>query len=249
MSIYNSIKSKIPDKLRFNIKAYFLAHRNYLLLQELNWADVFHDSIRGKDFLEKLPLNIGRMAGGYCLFYLLNRILSDCRPKKILELGLGESSKFISAYLNHQLTDSVHLIIEDNESWIKNFKGNFKLSNRSQILHTGLKDFVKHGFETKCYDGLDEIENQKFDLYIIDGPVGCDRYSRQNALDFVNVFQPNDNFIIIFDDSNRKGEKDTVNELLDTLTKRGIKFYTNELVGVKNVTVIVTELYRFIASV
>ncbi|MEZ0130278.1 hypothetical protein AB9T88_11140, partial [Flavobacterium sp. LBUM151] len=43
--------------------------------EELLWASVFHDSIRGKKGIEDLSLNIGRWAGNYSFFYVLNRIL------------------------------------------------------------------------------------------------------------------------------------------------------------------------------
>ena len=83
--------------------------------------------------LENLPLNIGRWAGNYSFFYALHRILKDGQPTSILELGLGESSKFISTYLDNHLLSSFHTIIEQDISWMNNFKNTFHLSPRSQI--------------------------------------------------------------------------------------------------------------------
>jgi len=101
-----------------------ILHQNReIILQnkEIIWSQIFHDSIRNKTSLKNLPLNIGRWAGNYSLFYVLFRILNDFKPKKILELGLGESSKFISVFIQNYLNDSIHLIIEQDESWKNNF--------------------------------------------------------------------------------------------------------------------------------
>ena len=45
--------------------------------KEIEWAHVYHDSIRGVKWIENQPLNIGRWAGNYTFFYLLNRVLHD----------------------------------------------------------------------------------------------------------------------------------------------------------------------------
>lgn len=37
-------------------------------LSELTWANVYHDSISHKPWLQALGLNVGRWAGGYSFF-------------------------------------------------------------------------------------------------------------------------------------------------------------------------------------
>ena len=100
--------------------------------KELEWAHIYHDSIRGKKWLEELPINVGRWAGNYSFFYVLNRILNDYKPKRILELGLGESTKVISAYINNYLTDSTHIVVEQDADWAKAFNEKFTLSKNSR---------------------------------------------------------------------------------------------------------------------
>ena len=101
------------------IKKQFQKKEDVLFLQtkEIEWAHNYHDSIRGISFIETLNLNIGRWAGNYAFFYVLNRILNDYKPKKIIEFGLGESSKFISKYIEFSLKDTKHTIIEQSEEW------------------------------------------------------------------------------------------------------------------------------------
>jgi hypothetical protein len=78
---------KIKNLIQENIKFHKASQAG---LNELYWANVYHDSIRGKKELENLGLNIGRWAGNYTFFYVLNRILNDYQPKKIIEFGLGK---------------------------------------------------------------------------------------------------------------------------------------------------------------
>ena len=106
------IKSLINDFRENNKNIISLLQLNHIQSKELEWAHIYHDSIRGKKHIENLSLNIGRWAGNYSFFYVLNRILNDYKPEKILDLGLGESSKLISTYLEHYLPNSTHTIVE-----------------------------------------------------------------------------------------------------------------------------------------
>lgn len=213
--------------------------------RELEWAHIYHDSIRGKKWLEELPLNVGRWAGNYSFFYVLNRILMDYKPKSILDLGLGESSKFISSYLDNYLLDTRHTIVEQNEEWINGFQEKVLLSKRSTIFHCPLKEIEIKGFVSNSYDGFKEKITEKFDLYIVDGPFGSDRYSRYDIISLIDKMEQEDQFIIMMDDTNRKGEQDTLNDIKNCFNKMNIKYYLGEYKGSKAVTLIVSENYKF----
>ena len=225
-----------------------LHKENLLQLKELEWAHIYHDSIRGKDWLDKLPLNIGRWAGNYSFFYVLNRILSDYKPNKIIELGLGESSKFVSNYLENYLFDSSHIIIEQDENWKNSFETSYKLSSRSKIVHCLIQEKEIKGFKTKMYQGLNEKINENFDLYIVDGPHGSKRYSRYDIVSLASNFNEDHQFIIVMDDTNRQGEKDTVADIKEVLKMKNISFYQGDYVGNKCVTLIVSEKYKYSIS-
>lgn len=219
-----------------------------LQTQELEWAHVYHDSIRGKQWLENLPLNIGRWAGNYSFFYVLNRILNDFKPKAILELGLGESTKFILAYLDNYLIDSKHLVIEQDENWKNIFKESFTLSNRSEIVVCALEKAIVKGFETNAYHNFEQAVKGKFDLYLIDGPFGSSHYSRYDIMKLANNFDLNDDFVILMDDYNRKGEQETVEDLLHIFREKKIKTYHQLYSGKKSIMVIATEKYKYATS-
>ena len=58
-------------------------------VNELNWANIFHDSIKGCTWLdsENFAINPGRWAVGYNYFYAVFRVLNEFKPKNILELN------------------------------------------------------------------------------------------------------------------------------------------------------------------
>lgn len=222
-------------------------NQNRILAQmrELEWAQIYHDSIRGKKWLQDLPLNIGRWAGNYAFFYVLNRILNDYKPKSILEFGLGESTKFISAYLDNYLTDTTHLVIEQDESWKRKFEERSGLSKQTQIKICPLEKSEVKGFETNHYKAINQVVNKKFNLYVIDGPQGTVHYSRYDLVIIAQDFSKEDEFVILLDDYDRPGEKETVADLLNIFKESGIIVSMNTYTGNKSVLVIATEKYRY----
>ena len=227
------------------IKALYKGQQEVLnLMREIEWAHIFHDSIRGNKPIEELALNIGRWAGNYSFFYVLNRILSEYKPAKILDLGLGESSKLISVYLNHLLANSSHVIVEHDLAWIDSFNARFSLTDRSTLIHCPLKKIQINGFDSFSYDRFEERVNERFDLYIVDGPFGSDRFSRYNIMSLVSQFDVHDEFIIIMDDTNRQGEGDTLEAIKEALRKKGILFFSDNYVGNKTNSLIVTKKYK-----
>ncbi len=216
--------------------------------KELEWAHIYHDSIRDKEFLKTLSLNIGRWAGNYSFFYVLNRILNDFKPKDILEFGLGESSKVISTYLDHYLTESNHTVIEQDDSWKNHFNNRFKLSSRSSIQILPLQKKNVKGFETNGYKNIEEYIKKKYDLYLIDGPFGSRNFSRYDIVNIVKKLNKNDEFVIILDDFDREGEKQTFNDLVELFKVKEIEIYYGSYEGTKSVAVLGTKKYQFVQS-
>ncbi len=226
-----------------------IKQRNILYqVRENHWADVYHDSIKGISFLQTLPLNIGRWAGGYPFFYVLNRVLKDFRPKSILEMGLGESTKFVSLYLDNYLTNTNHNVLEQDEKWVAFFNENFQLSEKSKIVLSPLTTKTIDNFKVNSYKDLSVVENEVYNLYLIDGPFGSDNISRYEIVELSKKFKIGDEFIIIMDDYNRIGEQNTINKLLDVLNSKGITFYSNIYSGLKSVFILGTEKYKHVRS-
>lgn len=228
-------------------------HRNQKLLNkiqlldaktnELEWAHIYHDSIRGKEPIEKLALNIGRWAGNYSFFYILNRILNDFRPDSILELGLGESSKFISTFINFYIPNCNHVIIEHDLDWIDDFKNKFELYPSSKIIHCPLVTYKVNDFDVMGYSDFKSISDKKFKFYLIDGPYGSERFSRFDIVSVAENIDTNDDFIILLDDVNRLGEQDTLNQIVDIFNKKNIKFYLSTYGGVKSSSILASKKF------
>lgn len=216
--------------------------------KEVEWANIYHDSIRGKKWLEELPLNVGRWAGNYSFFYVLTRILNDYKPKKILELGLGESSKVISAYLDNYLTETRHLIVEQDEKWAESFSNKFKLSTNSTIEILPLQQKTINNFNVNSYNNFEKKITDTFDLYVVDGPFGSDRFSRYDIISLVKKFEPSHEFIILFDDTNRQGEFETCEEIKFILEQHKINFFAGYYEGIKGSTIIASEKYKYATS-
>ena len=213
-------------------------------IKEIQWANIYHDSIRGKKEIQNLNLNIGRWAGNYTFFYILNRILSDCKPKSILELGLGESSKFISTYIKHYLEQTTHTIVEHDIEWITEFENKFTLNEQSKIILCPLQTVKINGHDSYTYQEFDRNVEDIYDLYIIDGPFGSERFSRFDIVSKVNKFNKGSEFIILIDDSHRKGESETITVILEILKVKELTAHVSVYDGHKHVTIITSEKYK-----
>lgn len=239
--ILKKLKSLLAE-YRYNHKTLFRHNK------ELEWAHIYHDSIRGIFYFERLSLNIGRWAGNYTFFYLLNRILHDYKPKKILELGLGESSKLVSTYSANASYELQHVIIEQNEKWLESFSERFNINETSQVIVCPLIQKNVKGFEVNHYGDLSNHIGDSFHLYIIDGPYGSKRYSRYDLIYLAGLIKKEDHFIILFDDCDRRGEKDTLDDLIALFHEKRIPIFTKLYVGSKTVALVASIDNEFINS-
>ncbi len=92
-----------------------------------------------------------------------------------------------------------------------------------------------NGYNTSVYKGLDLlIQDKVYDLILVDGPIGSERFSRTQILDLIPLHICKDHFCVIIDDFNRVGEKDTCNELEKVLAINNIEFHSGEYKGIKS---------------
>lgn len=217
------------------------------IAQENVWANVFHDSIRGYPHLENLPLNIGRWAGNYSFFYLLFRILKDFEPTNILDLGLGESSKFISTFLKHNLPNSRHTIGEHDPEWISFFEANFSLPQQSVIKELTITKKIIDGAEVNAYEDFENTFKEWYDFILIDAPFGSPKHSRHDVLAYIAQTDFNRDFVIVLDDTNRFGEQQTLQAIVSELKQQRSDIYTATYSGMKSSTVITNK--KFLISI
>ncbi len=218
--------------------------------RENNWGIVFNNTIDDCDWLKERAFSLGRWAIGYQCAYVLFRVLDEVRPDKILELGLGQSTKFLGQYASNN-EGIKHVVVESDPSWIEFFQNNYEMSDNSSIMHCdwAFCDY-KEAKGIRVFDGFGEkIAEQKFNLIMIDAPFGGDmkEYARIDVLQHLPECIE-DSFIIMIDDVGRQGEQNTFKEMKAKLEESGIPFAAGIYRGKKSVGVIVSEDLKFVLT-
>jgi hypothetical protein len=164
-------------------------------------------------------------------------------------MGLWESTKFISTYANNYLPNSSHVVIEQSQEWLDSFNGRFKLADNTEVKVCPIVKKI-NGFEMNSYERFDVKITQNFKLYIVDGPFGSIHCSRYDILSLVKNSEKNHDFIVILDDSNRQGELDTLNDIIEELNIKNNSnhighYRRNKRVSVICVRININLLYHY----
>lgn len=228
---------KIADRIRIGLRTQnlqFILNENNGILKELNWANVFNNTIHDSKWLRNKSFSPGRSAVGYPLLYVIYRILDEVNPLRILEFGLGQSSKMLNQYANYYPGVQV-TAIEHNSRWVDFFCSQNSLPQNASISLLEVENTKFNGYNTSVYKGLDLlIQDKVYDLILVDGPIGSERFSKTQILDLIPLHICKDHFCVIIDDFNRVGEKDTCNELEKVLAINNIEFHSGEYKGIKS---------------
>ena len=253
----NNLKEGL-SLIRDDIKKYFESIDKYLkylksemtisqkLLKEIQYSEVFGDTIIGSEWLFDKSFSLNNSAANYSFFYVLYRILNEVKPLNILELGLGQTTRMTTQYVSYY-NDSKLQVIEDNQEWINRFSNSINLSDNIKINQV---DCIKVSIDSKeClkYKNLDNLLYEDlFDLIIVDGPLGFGQmYPRTNICDIVDYIA--DDFVIIIDDYDRVGEQNTAKKLFEILNKKGIEFGNCVFCGFKYQLVIYSPKNIFVS--
>lgn len=248
----NDIKNKV-DSLIVNFNRYKSSdHRNSLFSKEVRYALVFKDTIEGCEWLTNTTFSLNNSASNYSFMYTLFRILDEINPQNILELGLGQT-KLTTQYANF-FKDSKLITVDGDQDWIDVFSEKLTCEGNINIIQQDTEKFTYNETENLRYKDLSNIvKEDKFDLIIIDGPNGFNpetgellTYSRSNIWNLLDNNLAED-FVIIIDDYERLGEKNTMNRVEEVLNEKGIEFYTFKSIGLKEQYVICSEKYKFIS--
>lgn len=223
--------------------------QNNRISNENLFATKFHDSSKNSQWLN-IPLSLSSGAIGYPYAYILFRILDEIKPEKILEMGMGQSTKIINEYVKRNKNINYD-IVEHDQNWIEFFKTN---TNMAEISNIHLLENYKrkyNGTELNAYINFDkEFKGYKFDLISIDGPVGVGQeYSRMDIIDLIPECLEN-RFIILLDDCERIGEMRTIEILEEKLKKSNIKFYSGyQYWGTTSTYICVSEDLEFLCHI
>ena len=231
-------------------QARLIASESKLYAQETVWAAVFNNAITNSTWLKDKTFSPGRWAVGYPALYVIYRVLNEVRPKHILELGLGQSTRMITQYVAAN-EDVDHFVVEHDPEWIRFFENDCKLAERTQLIQLE-REMVpyKEAEEVRVFKGFEEcFASKKFDFIFIDAPYGGDmlQYSRIDVLKILPECLLDD-FVILFDDCERKGEKRTALEMKALLEEKIAGCVYGQYVGRRESDVFCSRNRSFITT-
>ena len=244
-AVQNAV-AELPEKIE-NVGIEIQNTQRHLALNasEQYWAHVYHDTILNSAWLNDKTVSPGRWAISYIVLYVLYRILNEIHPSSILECGLGQSSKLTMQYA--RANNANLMIFENNPEWLKFFEKQVPYASEYTTILDAEMVTIVPPHESRTYHGFKQtIGSTKFNLVMIDGPLGSKHYSRPQILDVVDNLA--DSFVIMLDDMNRIGEQETWGLLKEKLVARGIKFVEKIYSSDKDLGVICSPDLEFLTS-
>ena len=214
--------------------------------QELFKAHKYHDTVADYEWLKYKGISPGGWAVDYAFCYTLARTLNAMHPENILECGLGQSSRLVHQYATFYGVQAV--TCEHDEKWVSFFKKEIGEKYSINIQKLELEEQDVKGQVTLTYKGITNVfHDTSFDLLIIDGPFGSPHYSRSQAIELCKN-NLKERFCIIIDDTERLGEQETVEEIINLLNKNGVDFAIATYSSIKSHTLICSKDLSFLTS-
>jgi len=217
---------------------------------EILWGEIYNNTISNSAWLHDKSSSPGRWAVGYPFLYIMYRVLNDTKPKRILELGLGESTRVIAQYAASH-NGVKHKVVEQNLHWINYFKKSFSLNETTELLYLPAIEtsYLDDERNLVYQDFLKSVGNEKYDLIVIDGPgvTEAKLYARIDILDLIpqNI---SDSFCIILDDMHLEKCYRSYLLLLNKLEETGIDYVKGRYHGAKKVAIISSLDQEFLIS-
>jgi predicted O-methyltransferase YrrM len=153
-------------------------------------------------------------AASHGLMYLLARILAEQPVESVLEFGSGQSTLLIDRLAR---PGREHVCYEEDAAW------HAQLAPRLRSCDYRLRPLVREAIDSVAADTYGSVAAQDFDLLLVDGPRGVDRYSRLGCVSAVRANRKSD-FVVVLDDADRVGEQDTLGVLKRDLERRGLPY-------------------------
>ena len=181
------------------------------------------------------------------------KVLQFVKPRTILELGSGQTTKLLSAYARAAPAIYV-LTLEQDASWADRLRPDVVHDYRHVPLVSRAFSCPGSGLQvrTQWYDEVPELRGRRFDYILIDGPdsgahPARTRYARSGILEYMPSIL-NDSFVVVFDDAERYGETMTVDALRDILKALQIRHVSFSIHGIKTQVVFCSPDHAYLRS-
>lgn len=180
----------------------------YNNLQVNSYCNSLLQGILGTSYLPRTSMSLQPFA----LVFVLNEILLNKR-KRIIECGTGISTLLMARLARLHNIDLVIDTIDEDEEWltiIYDLIEKEDLAKYVNFIHAPiLSNDGTYWYDEQSINN--KLKNEKIDMILIDGPKTFDnKIIRYNAVKYFRKKFSN-NYIIILDDANRKGEKEIIN--------------------------------------
>ncbi len=157
-------------------------------------------------------------AATYSLLYLLLRSITELPVQRVVELGCGQTTLLLDALQAVRPFEVTSY--ESDATWAERIG--------DQVGHPVIRaELVQRrvcGRRTMTYD-VDVGSGGQCDLLLVDGPQQRGRRCRWGALQWIDQVR-SDDFILLFDDAERRGELDTIEAALKLLRRQQRSFRT-----------------------
>jgi predicted O-methyltransferase YrrM len=177
------------------------------MVQELFYQNMFHHAAAASGLTLPALFPV-QSAANYSLLYTILRAVTDLPVRSVLEIGAGQSTLVLDA-LAQRNPELAVTTVETDPSWAQRIGS--RVSHAVQSIPLARKSL--YGRETLAYTDLSVLGDRRYDLIVVDGPMGTKRHSRWAALEVLERCL-GEQFLVIFDDAGRRGESDTICEFM-----------------------------------
>lgn len=219
--------------------------------RETFYAAVFNNTVEGSGWLKDRSFSPCGWAAGYQYLYVMYRILNEFRPKCILDLGLGQTSKMIAQYAAAN-PDVRHVIVEASQEWIDFYRRANPLPPNSRIVKLGYSMKKAPGSKdpVRCFKLFKRaMGSLEFDFVSVDAPYAGDMkaLARVDILSLIpGGIAPS--YAIMVDDTNRKPELASVRLLVEKLQEAGYTASAGRYTALNHCHVIVSDDNRYLKT-
>lgn len=187
--------------------------------------------------IRDVPLYPLRSAATYSYLYLLLRLVQEFDELQILELGAGQSTVLLDRLAGVSAVNCTTL--EHDADWQERIQARVS----STVLAAPLVRASVLGHAAEVYDASVISAQQRFNVLLVDGPRSSRQRSRWGCLQFIdrNLDQE---FLLVFDDAERRGELQTIAAALRLLDDAGIRYRTNLVRSINSQFLIATPAFQ-----
>jgi len=217
-----------------------VAVRIYARLDDARWATSLYSNLLSQ---HDLPANfyMDGAAANPSLQALLYKCLTFVEPQSILELGSGQTTRLIATHCHDHL-NCYALTLESSSFWYEAVLPKITRDGRHHDYR--LRPLVEtqvfipdHGsVPTSWFSDSDDLIRKTFNLILVDGPDTDAWYSRCGILTHLPAILAKQ-FVIIFDDAERAGERMTIRACDQLPHAAGLNYRMFEIHGVNSQTV------------